>query len=225
MPAVTAAMNLPVLRSNSFQLTVGTTTFTAITPPSVVIQKLTTLQTGGVTPVNPAMIQTAGAGTNGGVLPANSQINAFRLFFAGGTVAPSWLKVGSAVKFVANTSAGYRVNTFGQISNVASDGTYVDLPVSNCALSGALTADVLTNTPLLTLTIQAQKIIFSTPTSNTAVVTITDGVDVNGVCGWSQDIPVGSSGFVLDAPSGAKLTVADYFVKAASSQILLIKFL
>ena len=201
----TASLGLVPLQSNSFSISVSSNTFARIAAPAATLYSLTTLSQN------------------------SKNINGLRFFMTGGTVVPSWLKVGAAVTLAGKTSSGSGAISLTElggvlVSNVDASGTYFDVAVKNHLFAATLTADVL-QSATATLIIHAQKIIFSTPATNMVAVTVADGADYNGNVAWSQDLAAGV-GYEVLAPTGSKISATDWFAKVASgTQTLIIRFL
>jgi len=202
-----ASLNLASLRSNSFKVTATGATFIQIAAPTVTPTTLTTLSTAG------------GAGT--------PSISGYRIF----CTVPSWLKVGTAIQFTGKTSVAagsVLLDTYQIVQNVATNGTYFDVPVRapRNPLTAALTANVLTGSPVVRLIVHAQKIIFSTPSTNASDITITDGINASNTSdGWTQAIPANNAGYEITAPVGSKLNVEHFYFSGTSGQVLAIRFI
>jgi hypothetical protein len=216
-----ALVGLANLVSNSFQMTaISNAKLVPIVAPNQALATLTTLPATN-TPINGL--------ANVGATPA-SNYSRWRFYFANAVYAPSWLKPGAAVAITGNTSnanGNVALNIATTVMTVDPAGTYFEVAVKNSLLTSQLTADVLQNTPLVTLIIEAQKVVFATPAGNTDSVIVSDGADINGVSqGWSQAIPAGNAGYDYAPVTGAKFNLGDWFVKSNSgAQTIMIRFL
>lgn len=199
----TASLAIHLLRQVSFSITPNSGAYRNIVPPNFAITTVST--------VNNSSGQEA-------VVTALT-------FGMGGATVPSWLKAGVAVVIAGTvlTQTTLIAGTF-VVQTVSADGKSftVIVPRSN-GLSATWTNQGIT-TGTATLLIQAQKAIFTTPSSNTGNITITDGVDVNNASqGWSVAIGAGLS-YEVDMPTGSKFDLKDWAVQGNGSDTLQIRF-
>ena len=200
-------MNLQGLKWNAFSVTPGTSVYGQITPPSFVVNKITTKM---------------GA--------AQSGISQMILTVASG-VLPAWAVPGAGVN-VNITKAGVTSACAWTIRDVTATTVTLAAPVdsdqvftatyTNASLDAV--AGSVVNT--VTLVIQCQKAIFNCPTGSAASTNVAPVADSNGAnAPYVFTLAAGTTTYELDAPVGAKFDLADFWIYSTGSSALNIMFL
>jgi hypothetical protein len=202
------ALGLTNLRWNGVAISVGTAALAALTLPSFVVNKISSV-----------------LGAQG---VAASQ---FTLTIAAGVV-PSWAQPGAGVA-VNVTIGGIPILLGGVIKDITSttivispagtDGRSITTAWTNQSLDAV--AGSVVNT--VTLNMICQRAFFYLPSTATQNVNLAAVADSNGANpGFQYAITPGDAPFELEAPVGAKFDLSDLFFQAVtSSQTLQILFM
>lgn len=203
------ALGIQLLRWNSFQQT-GTAAYVPLTAT--------------LTPESITVLLEVSGGHYG----------VFKYRFSNAAKLPGWIRPGAAVKIDASVtldSVSYDVSGWYIVSGIdETDGLYFDVPAPRPHSSGnpaAFTKTVVETalddgspgvTPLVTLNIQAQKVMFSGDEG----VLIAPNIDTDGVADCEIDLSGGS--YEVTAQPGSKFDLADWYMKG-NTKVLTVRFL
>jgi hypothetical protein len=196
----TASLGLQGLVWNSFGVAAAATAYAQIGNPNFTVDKITTI---------------LGASPGG--------LSQMILTVAGGGIAPAWAIPGAAV--TVNVTKGGITAAFSTIiRDVSASGktiTFAMNPLSGNTFSTAYTAAALdaiagsvVNT--ITLTIEAQIAVFSSPGGGVAIL-VAPAADANGANSpYFYSIAAGAE-YTVQAPTGSKFDLASWWIKSASA--------